>query len=43
MNQIETPASTVTSPMRQAVGATNASGWTLGLFPSSEYKGIEIP
>jgi hypothetical protein len=29
------PFSTVTSPIRVAVGATKASGWTVGLLPSN--------
>ena len=34
-NQIEAPACTVTSPIRTAVGAMNASSATCGVLPSS--------
>ena len=35
----DAPASTVTSPIRQAGGATKAGGWTMGALPSKEYSG----
>src|SRR5581483_3954783 len=38
--QMLAPFSTVTSPIRVAVGATNASGWTLGRLPSNSKIGM---
>jgi hypothetical protein len=38
--QIDTPASTTTSPTSVAVGAIHASGWTVGRLPSNEYNGM---
>src|SRR5919204_656643 len=38
--QIEARASTVTSPMRTAVGAMNAVGWTFGVLPSKLKSGM---
>ncbi|GLW77437.1 hypothetical protein Aglo01_19190 [Actinokineospora globicatena] len=38
--QTEASASTVTSPIRVAVGAIHADGSTMGLLPSNEYNGI---
>ena len=35
-NQTEAPASTTTSPIRSADGATKAVGWMTGVFPSKE-------
>src|SRR3954454_24304061 len=43
LNQTEAPASTVTSPISEAVGATKAVGWTVGDLPSNEYSGTARP
>ena len=38
--QMLAPFSTVTSPIRVAVGATKASGWTVGRLPSNSNSGM---
>jgi hypothetical protein len=38
--QTDAFSSTVTSPMMLAVGAINAVGWILGVFPSNEKSGM---
>ena len=40
--QMLAPCSTVTSPIRVAVGATNASGWTVGRLPSNSKLGMGL-